>query len=103
MGPARAGRLQKPVLIIAITDGVPGGEDRYTIVKVITEANRELSRTRYGPDALSYQLAQVGNDAKARAFLEEIDKHPEIGGLVDVSRNSERCPLPTQAEWRLWL
>lgn len=34
LGPARAGRLQKPVLIIAVTDGAPGGEDRYTVVKV---------------------------------------------------------------------
>lgn len=85
MGPARQGRLTKPVLIIAVTDGVPGGEDRYAIVKAIIAANRELARTRYGSDALSYQLAQVGNDQKARAFLEEIDKHPEVGGLVDVS------------------
>lgn len=27
---------------------------------------------------------QVGNDQKARQFLEEIDSHPEVGGLVDV-------------------
>lgn len=61
LGPARANRLQKPVLIITITDGQPAGEDRSTIVRVITNANRELSRTRYGSDALSFQFAQVGN------------------------------------------
>jgi hypothetical protein len=44
-----------------------------------------LSQTRYGADALSIQLAQIGNDLSARAFLEEIDNHPEVGGLVDVS------------------
>lgn len=28
LNPARAGRLQKPVLVIAITDGSPAGEPR---------------------------------------------------------------------------
>lgn len=89
LGPARAGRLQKPVLIITVTDGAPAGEDRYHIAKVIINANRELQRTRYGSDALSYQFAQVGDDTKAQAFLAELDNHPEIGGLVDVTSNYE--------------
>ncbi|KAM0786238.1 hypothetical protein ACM66B_007039 [Microbotryomycetes sp. NB124-2] len=89
LGPARSNMLNKPVLVIAITDGVPGGEDRYTIVRVIQNANRELARTRYGPDALSIQVAQIGNDLKATAFLEELDKHPEIGGLIDCTSNYE--------------
>lgn len=61
-----------------------GGEDRYQIVKVIVNAVRTLASTRYGADAISLQLAQVGNDMKARAFLEEIDVHPEVGPMVDV-------------------
>lgn len=85
LGPARANQLQKPVLIIAVTDGVPGGEDRYKIVQVISNANRTLAQTRYGADAVSFQLAQVGNDMKARDFLGELDKHPEIGGLIDTT------------------
>lgn len=89
LGPARAGRLQKPVLIIAVTDGAPAGEDRYTIVKVIKAASEELARTRYGPDALSIQFAQIGNDQGARAFLEELDKNPSIGGLIDTTSNFE--------------
>ncbi|GAA5869547.1 hypothetical protein JCM1840_004454 [Sporobolomyces johnsonii] len=90
LGPARANRLKKPVLIIAVTDGVPGGEDRYQIVKVITNAVRTLASTRYGADAISLQLAQVGNDMKARAFLEEIDVHPEVGPMVDTTSNFEQ-------------
>lgn len=58
LGPARAGRLQKPMLIIAITDGTPAGEARDHIFRVITNANNELRNTRYGPDAVSYQFAQ---------------------------------------------
>ncbi|KAK4046134.1 hypothetical protein OIV83_006330 [Microbotryomycetes sp. JL201] len=83
LGPARQNRLQKPVLIVVVTDGAPGGEDRNTLARVIVNASRELARTRYGPDALSIQLSQVGNDLAATAFLNEIDRHPEVGSLVD--------------------
>ncbi|GAA6040445.1 hypothetical protein JCM8097_004553 [Rhodosporidiobolus ruineniae] len=89
MHAARSGQLNKPVLIIAVTDGVPAGEDRYTLKRVITNASRELSRMRYGADALSIQIAQIGNDTKARAFLEELDEDPEVGGLIDCTSNYE--------------
>lgn len=57
LGPARSGALRKPVLIIAITDGAPSSEDRGTLAKVIHATNRDLGQTRFGPDAVSYQLA----------------------------------------------
>jgi hypothetical protein len=84
LGPARAGSLAKPVLVIAITDGAPQGEDPRKIFNTIRNARAELMRTRYGADALSFQFAQVGNDMRAKAFLEELDNDPEVGGLVDV-------------------
>jgi len=89
LGPARANALQKPVLIIAITDGTPAGESKDEIFSVIQRTDAELRRTRYGPDAISYQFAQVGNDQKATRFLEELDNHPQIGGLVDCTSNFE--------------
>ncbi|POY72843.1 hypothetical protein BMF94_4098 [Rhodotorula taiwanensis] len=89
LGPARSNALKKPLLIIAVTDGAPGGEDRNTLVRVLINASRFLKQTRYGPDAMSVQLAQIGNDLKARAYLEEIDAHPEVGDLVDCTSNFE--------------
>ncbi|GJN93992.1 hypothetical protein Rhopal_007055-T1 [Rhodotorula paludigena] len=89
LGPARSGQLRKPLLIVGVTDGAPGGEARDTIVRVIKNAKNALSQTRYGPDSLSIQLAQIGNDNGARQFLEEIDSHPEIGGLVDCTSSYE--------------
>lgn len=107
LGPARSNQLQKPVLIIGITvilcqltharareltisqDGSPAGEDRFAVVKVIVNAVRELSRTRYGADAVSLQFAQVGDDVKAQQFLAELDAHPEVGSLIDVTSNYE--------------
>ncbi|BGP58156.1 hypothetical protein JCM8202v2_005817 [Rhodotorula sphaerocarpa] len=89
IGPARQNSLRKPLLVVCVTDGAPGGEARDTIVKAIKNAKATLSQTRYGPDALSIQLAQIGNDMGSRAFLEEIDNNPEIGGLVDTTSNYE--------------
>ncbi|WVQ62698.1 uncharacterized protein L199_000846 [Kwoniella botswanensis] len=89
LGPARANALQKPILIIAITDGTPAGEPTDKVIQVIVNASRELQRTRYGPDAVSYQFAQVGDDMKAMKFLESLDNHPVVGGMIDVTSNFE--------------
>ncbi|OCF40751.1 hypothetical protein I317_05446 [Kwoniella heveanensis CBS 569] len=89
LAPASQNRLQKPVVVIAITDGTPAGENRNEIENVILRTDAELKRTRYGPDAISYQFAQVGDDMKAMKFLEELDNHPVIGGLIDCTSNFE--------------
>lgn len=79
--------------------------------QAIKNAKNALGATRYGPDTLSIELAQVGNgpclsvfsrpprpllnfcerstDQKAVAFLNEIDRHPDIGRFVDVTSNFE--------------
>ncbi|SCV72931.1 BQ2448_6856 [Microbotryum intermedium] len=114
--PARQGRLQKPVLIITITDGQPGGEARKdclfrdTIVRVIKAANQELRSTRYGSDSISFQFAQVGEDQAARQFLEELDVNPEIGGLIDTTSNYEneadnmmKANPPLELTPQLWI
>lgn len=110
LGPARARQLKKPVLIIAVTDGIPGGEARETLTNVIINANNVLRQTHYGADAVSFQLAQVGNDQKARAFLEEIDCHPIVGDLVDCTSSYEneqddmaRANPPVDLTPELWL
>lgn len=53
--PARANQLQKPVVVIAITDGTPAGENRDEVFNVIQRTDQELGRSRYGRDAISYQ------------------------------------------------
>lgn len=89
LGPARSGQLRKPVLIITITDGEPtqdgvGKKAGETLISVIKNAARELAENpRCGRGAVSYQFAQVGNDAKATKFLRKLDQDPEIGPLID--------------------
>lgn len=89
LGPARQQRLQKPVLVIAITDGAPQGEDKFKIRSVIEQTKRELSSTKYGPDSVSFQFVQVGTDMKARDFLAELDADPSVGQFIDCTSNYE--------------
>ncbi|KAF7133710.1 hypothetical protein CNMCM5793_005064 [Aspergillus hiratsukae] len=89
VAPARAGRLQKPVLIITITDGQPAGEPHDTVASAIRSASEEVSRTQYGRGAVSFQFSQVGTDNKAREFLASLDEDPHIGGLIDCTSNFE--------------
>lgn len=83
VGPARAGRLEKPVLVITITDGQPAGEPHDSVANSIRYAVDEVSRSRYGRGAVSFQFTQVGNDTRARDFLSALDEDPTIGNLID--------------------
>ncbi|ODM19347.1 hypothetical protein SI65_05965 [Aspergillus cristatus] len=89
IGPARAGRLDKPVLVITITDGQPAGEPHDTVANSIRYAVEEVSRSRYGPGAVSFQFTQVGNDTRVRDFLSALDEDPSIGNLIDCTSNFE--------------
>ncbi|SGZ17144.1 BQ5605_C020g09098 [Microbotryum silenes-dioicae] len=86
--PARRGTLRKPVLVVILTDGEPS-EPRDTLVRVLKSTDSDLRQTRYSSDAVSYQLAQIGNDEKAYRFLNEVDQG-EVGKLIDVTSNYER-------------
>ncbi|KAL8930667.1 MAG: hypothetical protein Q9208_000538 [Pyrenodesmia sp. 3 TL-2023] len=91
LGPARSGALKKPVLILTITDGAPAGEQATTIFDTIRYGVAEISRMpQYGPGAISYGFAQVGDDPQAEAFLAKLDSDPIVGRMVDVTSSFER-------------
>jgi hypothetical protein len=103
LGPARAGQLRKPVLVITVTDGQPAGEDRDKVYTVIKDCLKELQEMpRYGKGAVSYQFAQVGNDLQARDYLAKLDEHPEVGPLVDCT-SSKYCASPHEKSESLTL
>jgi hypothetical protein len=99
LGPARAGQLRKPVLVITVTDGQPSGEDRENVYRVIKDCLKALQQMpRYGKGAVSYQFAQVGNDLQARDFLAKLDEHPEVGPLVDCTSSKYCASLLEKSE-----
>lgn len=82
---ARAGRLKKPVLVIVVTDGQPAGDEpnNNAMFDTISYAATEVQRSCGTRNAIAFQIAQVGNDQHARAFLGKLDSDPTIGSLVD--------------------
>ncbi|KAK0527278.1 hypothetical protein OC842_004920 [Tilletia horrida] len=76
--------LRKPVLIVVVGDGSPTGESPDKFRKEIKEAKKKTKKSRYGEDAVSFQVAVVGNDSGAREWLEELDADKDVGDLVDV-------------------
>ncbi|KAL2374477.1 hypothetical protein RJ035_007094 [Blastomyces gilchristii] len=111
IAPAKAGQLKKPVLVITITDGQPAGERHGAVSDAIRFASSELrALPQYGPGAISFQFAQVGNDLKAREFLSKLDEEPGIGELIDCTSNFEveqdemsRANPPVDLTPELWL
>jgi len=110
LGPARSGQLQKPILVITITDGQPTGESPSDVARIVTNASTELQRSRYGKGALAFQFAQVGNDLKAQEFLGKLDEDPTIGDIIDCTSNYEvesaemaRANPPVDLTPELWL
>jgi len=85
----RSGRMRKPLLVIAITDGQPAGELQTAVFDAVREAVHEASRSQYGRNAIAFQFAQVGNDQQAREFLSKLDSDPTVGSMVDCTSNYE--------------
>lgn len=77
-------RLPKPVLVIIITDGEPQGESPKALQATIQATIKSAERS-YGTGArpVAFQVAQVGNDERAMAFLGDLDKDPVVGSFVD--------------------
>lgn len=77
--------LQKPILVIVITDGEPTGEPPGTVSNVIKNAKNLVGNSQYGPGAVAFEFAQVGKDQKAQQFLGTLDRDPAIGKMVDAT------------------
>ena len=51
--------MQKPVLVITITDGEPTSEPESKIVKVIKSIKQFAARSQYGSGAVAFEFAQA--------------------------------------------
>jgi hypothetical protein len=69
---------------VVITDGVPTDDPE----SVIVAAARRLDRGNYPMMQVGIQFVQVGNSAKAREFLEELDDNLSSNHSIRV-----RCPV----------
>ena len=58
-GPIVNRTMQKPVLVITITDGEPTSEPESKIVKVIKSIKQFAAKSQYGSGAVAFEFAQV--------------------------------------------
>ncbi|KAF1837737.1 hypothetical protein BDW02DRAFT_645106 [Decorospora gaudefroyi] len=107
---ARSGQMQKPVLVIAITDGQPAGEPQNAVFDAIRNTFSELEQTPYRRGAVAFEFAQVGNDEMAKKFLGKLDEDPGVGPFVDCTSNFEneqdemsRANPPVELTPDLWI
>lgn len=70
--PAQKGVLQKPVLVISITDGEPYPEPASKIRDVIKDTKTALKKTRYGEDALSLRKSRLGYESSGGELTSRI-------------------------------
>lgn len=84
-GPISTRSMQKPILVITITDGEPTSEPESKIKKVIKTIKDYASKSSYGPGAVAFEFAQVGKDQDAQNFLGRLDNDREVGGMVDAT------------------
>ena len=87
-------RYTKPHLVIVITDGQPAGEAATTVFDTIKYAAQEVGR-QFGSGGIAFQIAQVGNDLKAREFLGKLDEDPVVGKLVDCTSSKHMMTYTT--------
>lgn len=81
--------LNKPLHVIIITDGVPTDSVRGEFQRYIREALDPFVIKGKRSKVVSIQIAQIGNDKRAQAYLQKLDTDPDIGSLIDCTSNFE--------------
>lgn len=76
---AKAGTLEKPVIVTCYTDGKPGGRNVKTEIRKI---KAELNHTIYGGHAMLFQLVQCGKDHSVNDWFDQLDKDKEVDALT---------------------
>ena len=82
-------KLEKPILVIAITDGEPTAEPPNIVLDVIKNAKLICANSVYGSGAIAFEFAQVGRDIHAQAFLARLATDSEVGNMVDATSSYE--------------
>ncbi|CCX07785.1 Similar to hypothetical protein [Tuber melanosporum Mel28]; acc. no. XP_002835367 [Pyronema omphalodes CBS 100304] len=79
-------KLEKPLLVVTITDGDGGKEDvlRKTLMACVSEMQSGQKKSEMGGNAVAFYFARVGNNKKAADLIQRLDKDKDIGDWLDV-------------------
>ncbi len=101
MGGINNRNLQKPILVIIITDGEPTGEPQSTVAQVIKNAKNMSMNSPYGPGAIAFEFAQVGKDQAAQAFLGQLDRDPGLSSYLVIPLPALIAVHPVYRPWSM--
>ena len=73
--------LEKPILIITLTDGIPDSKKK--VINTIEKTIEMTKASKYGSEAVSFSFAQIGTDKYATEYLEKLDKDENVGKHID--------------------
>ncbi|KAF8419520.1 hypothetical protein EV426DRAFT_576873 [Tirmania nivea] len=79
-------QLERPLLIMVITDGAVEGEPPSRLRQAIQSVVDSLKKANFNPEttkAIAFQFARVGNDRDAQKFLEHLDNKSSVKDYVD--------------------
>ncbi|KAF8250412.1 hypothetical protein K440DRAFT_541418 [Wilcoxina mikolae CBS 423.85] len=77
-------RMQKPLLVMVITDGDVEGENMGFLKKTITNCiARAKEDPLLGEHAVAFYFARVGDDEGAKDLIESLDNDKSIGNWID--------------------
>lgn len=79
--------IEKPVLVLIVTDGVPDDKDRVT--ETIEKYCAAAARSKYGKYSLAFSFTQIGNSKSAAKWLADLDVDGVIGDYVDCTSRLE--------------
>ncbi len=71
--------MRPKLRVMHVLAGEPSDTPKDKIKETIHKARKYVSK--YGPKAVAFQFAQVGNDQLAQQFLAELDNDPKVSGL----------------------
>ncbi|KAI0389630.1 hypothetical protein F5Y17DRAFT_113296 [Xylariaceae sp. FL0594] len=80
--------LEKPYLVLTITDGEPNSEDKGAFKDAIVECGRRLVDRQYEQEAVTFLVSQVGDDEAADEFINGLGAEKSLQRVL--YRTSER-------------
>lgn len=75
-------KLERPLLICVITDGMPNEEPVSAFEDAIVQCRRFLVQAGSQPTQVRFCVNQIGGDSSAAAFLERLRRNQEIQDVV---------------------
>ncbi|KAF1981824.1 hypothetical protein K402DRAFT_408161 [Aulographum hederae CBS 113979] len=82
---AERGILEKPVIVVIITDGEANAEPTDELRNSIHRCNVQMRHLGYQDASVVFLIARVGNNEEARKFIEDLGKDALVGDSVYVS------------------